>query len=124
MNYIEELCMGLTTMNKRLLFVCSCNLNRSPTFEHYFKEHHPEYEVKSCGVYAGYPLQLNQNLLEWADEVIVMDCEQAYHIWKHFRDFYDKVHIAGISDQYDTDDGQLKFMIQFWEEIVWKQERY
>lgn len=34
---------------KKLLFVCERNEQRSPSFQTWFEEYKPEYEVKSAG---------------------------------------------------------------------------
>ena len=56
----------------KILFVCSGNVDRSPTAEAIYKNH-PELEVKSAG--AGWnPYQrVNEELLQWADVVLCME---------------------------------------------------
>ena len=98
----------------KILFVCNANLNRSPTFEKWFKKHKPEYEVRSAGIYYGYPHKLNKELFEWADDVYIMDLEQAIFIDEHFPKYRLKYEIIGISDQYDPDDPNLIRLIEFW----------
>ena len=99
---------------KKLLFVCMANTNRSPTFERYFKEHHKEFEVKSTGIYYGYPDQLIEKLLKWADKVFVMDLSQELFIKNHFPKYLKKVEVIGISDQYDPDSPELIELIKYW----------
>lgn len=104
----------------KLLFVCNSNLNRSPTFEKHLKKRFPKYEIKSAGIYYGYPYQLNEELMEWADKVFVMDLSQKKHIFYRYRTQYKKVEVVGISDEYDPDDIALLDLIDFWlTEYVW-----
>lgn len=104
----------------KILFVCNANLNRSPTFEKYFKKHLPQHEAKSAGIYYGYPHQLNEELMEWADKVFVMDYSQKKHIFYRYRSHYNKVEVIGISDEYDPDDKPLLDLIDFWlKEYIW-----
>jgi predicted protein tyrosine phosphatase len=98
----------------KLLFVCAANLNRSPSFEHYFKKNLPQFNVKSCGVYYGYPERLNEKLLKWADIVYVMDLSQEMFIANTFKEYLKKVKVIGVSDQYDPDSFDLIEVIEFW----------
>jgi len=100
----------------RFLFVCAGNVNRSPAFERYWKEKEPSTEVRSSGIYYGYPHSLNRDLLEWADFVVVMDLSQAKHIKEFYPEFYGKVEVAGVSDQYDVDDPLIKELFDLWYE--------
>ena len=98
----------------KILFVCTCNLNRSPSFERYFKKKLPQYEVKSCGTDYGYPEHLSESLLDWADVVYVMDLSHELYIVEHFSKYKKKVQVIGISDQYDPDAENLIELIKYW----------
>ena len=98
----------------KLLFVCAANTQRSPTFEAYFKKNHPEYEVMSAGVYAGFPNQVNEEICEWADLIYVMDLSQTMFFYEKYPHHVQKVRTIGISDQYDRDDPELIRLIEFW----------
>jgi len=105
---------------KKLLFVCAANINRSPTFEKYFRNHYADkYEVRSTGTYHGYPYKIEE-VIEWADVVYVMDLSQAKHIKYRFPEEYKKVKVIGISDQYDTNDPALFELIKFWIDNCWE----
>ena len=91
---------------QKALVVCQCNLNRSPTVAKFFREHMKHMEVKDAGVLFGYPNVVNQELLDWADRVYVMDIEQLKYICDKFKK-HPKIFIIGISDQYDPDDEHL-----------------
>jgi predicted protein tyrosine phosphatase len=98
----------------RFLYVCSANLNRSPTFARVFKERFPEVEVKSTGVWHGFPDRLNQELMQWADWIFVMDLAHEAAIRKNFPDDAWKVSVIGISDEYDVDSPQLVELVNYW----------
>lgn len=57
---------------KRVLFVCTQNLLRSPTAERIFSGR-PGLEVASAGLAPGAPRPVSAELLEWADLVLVME---------------------------------------------------
>jgi len=98
----------------KILFVCTCNLNRSPTFEHYFKKNYPNHEVKSCGTCYGYPDRLSEKILDWANVVYVMDYSHKLFIQKQFPKKVWKVKVIGISDEYDPDEERLIELIDYW----------
>jgi len=98
----------------KLLFVCNANLNRSPTFENYFKKNFPQHETRSAGIYYGYPYQLNEELMEWADKIFVMDQSQKKHMYYRYAMHRKKVEVVGISDEYDPDEINLIELIDFW----------
>ena len=99
---------------RNLLFVCAGNINRSPTFEIWFKNNRPQYNVKSSGTEHGYPERLTSELLEWADRVYVMDREQIMFFKRKFPEFLNKVEIIGCSDQYDREEPRLFWLIEDW----------
>lgn len=98
----------------KILFVCSANTNRSPSFERYFSKHFPKHEFRSAGTYYGYPYQVDAEILRWADKVYVMDLSHAKFIYDKYPTYYKKVETIGISDQYDPDSRELIELIQFW----------
>lgn len=103
-------------MKQKLLFICNCNLNRSPTFGKYFKKYYKNVEVKSAGVLYGYSYVVDEKLLEWADRIFVMDLSQALYIREHFSEVYLSkiIEVVGVSDEYAPDDKKLIKLIEFW----------
>lgn len=99
---------------KNVLFVCSANTNRSPTFERYIKKIYPKLNIKSAGIYFGYPLILSEDLLIWSDKVYVMDLSHSLFIYKRFPKYHVKVEVIGVSDQYNPDSQDLLEIIDFW----------
>jgi predicted protein tyrosine phosphatase len=64
---------------QRILFVCTANIDRSPTAEDLYRDD-PRYQVRSAGTapFATHPL--TRELLLWADRVFVMsEREDAHH---------------------------------------------
>ncbi len=57
---------------ERILFVCTANVDRSPTAEALYAEDE-RYEVRSAGVAPFARVALTRELLLWADRVFVMD---------------------------------------------------
>lgn len=97
-----------------ILFVCQANQQRSPTFERVFKEH-SSHNVKSPGILFGSEVELTEELLEWADKVFVMDLRQEIDIYQNFHpDFFKKVEVIGISDEYPRESPQPINLAQYW----------
>jgi predicted protein tyrosine phosphatase len=99
---------------KKLLFVCTGNIQRSPSFEIWFREHKPEYEVKSTGTAYAYPERMNKELLEWADKIFLMDLEQEMFLATKFPRFVYKTEIIGCKDRYERESSQLNMLIEYW----------
>lgn len=102
----------------KLLFVCQANAQRSPTFEKWFRENKPEYEVRSAGTHYGYPYSLatspEKDTLEWADLIFVMDMLQHKWIFTHYPKYLYKTKIVGISDQFERESEELYNLIEYW----------
>ena len=56
----------------KILFVCSANVDRSPTAERIY-ENYPALEVKSAGVGVYATTPVSAELLQWADIVLCME---------------------------------------------------
>ncbi len=96
------------------MFVCAGNINRSPSFEKWFHENRPKYEVKSTGTANGYPERMTEELLEWADKIFLMDLEQEMFMERKFPHFLYKTEIIGCSDRYSPGCAQLNYLIRYW----------
>lgn len=106
-----------------ILFVCNGNAQRSPTFERFFKKKldPKDYDIRSAGIYSGYPYIVNQELIDWAEKIYVMDLEQAYHICKYYK-HPATLEMIGVSDQYTPDDPELIKLIEFWFKYIKDEE--
>lgn len=99
---------------KKILFVCAGNINRSISFEIWFKKNKPEYDVRSTGTAYGYPFRMSDELLEWADRIFLMDLEQEIFMTAKFPEFICKTEIIGVSDQYERESKELYMLIEYW----------
>ena len=92
----------------KVLFVCTQNRLRSPTAEKVFSAR-PRLEVRSAGIDKESKVQVDRELLEWADVVFVMERRQRNIIHKKFKDLYQKKRIIClyIPDDYDYMDPVL-----------------
>ena len=98
---------------KNVLFVCTANLQRSPTAEKMFQGWDDLWEARSAGIMPdqdGRPL--TQELVDWADIIIVMEHLQALYIRARFRRTAGKIHVLGIADRYSRDDPELRHVLQ------------
>jgi predicted protein tyrosine phosphatase len=78
---------------KKLLFICTLNLQRSPTGAEIFKD---KYETKSAGVDKTARQPVTAELLEWADIVYVMEDWQRTYISEKFTKEYLKAKIINL----------------------------
>jgi len=93
---------------RKVLFVCAANLQRSPTAENLFQGWKGVWEAKSAGIMPhpkGNPL--TQELIDWADLIIVMEPIHSQYIHAKFRCGRDKIRILNIADIYFRDDPRL-----------------
>lgn len=96
--------------SKRVLTICSAGLLRSPTAAWVLSNEPWSFNTRSCGYNDEYALILvDQVLLEWADEIVVMDEIQQFHVNNMLSRFdYDKpVHNLNIEDDYSFRDPEL-----------------
>lgn len=86
----------------KLLFVCTINRMRSAT-AHKIYEEDDRFEVKSAGTDKTANTVLTEELLHWADSVVVMEKHHRNHIRKHFPEVYKnkKIVCLYIPDEYD-----------------------
>lgn len=67
-----------TPSRERILFVCTANLDRSPTAHDLYADD-PRYDVRSAGVAPFAAIPLTRELLLWADRVFVMNEREDQH---------------------------------------------
>jgi len=68
---------------RRVLFVCGKNRRRSPTAEAVFSSR-AGIEVSSAGTAADADCPVSGDLIEWADEIVVMETRQARQLRQQF----------------------------------------
>ena len=91
-------------MKKKLLFICTFNLQRSPTAEKIFKD---KYDTKSAGIADTAKVPLTSELLEWADIVFVMEEGHRKFISGKFPNLKKKIINLDIHDRYYFMDEEL-----------------
>jgi predicted protein tyrosine phosphatase len=101
------------TVKLKLLFVCTVNRMRSAT-AHSIYESDDRFEVKSAGTDNSANTVLTEELLNWADRVLVMEKHHRNHIRKHFPDIYNNKRIVClyIPDDYDYMQPELIEMLK------------
>jgi protein-tyrosine phosphatase len=99
----------------KILFVCTANQMRSKTAEVIYKDDE-RFTVKSAGVSDTADVPLNQELLNWADYIAVME---TFHLeWikhydpKFYSQKHEKILCLDIPDIYNFMDFELAFQIQ------------
>lgn len=80
----------------RLLFVCSGNASRSPSFENWFRENRPQYDVMSAGTNYGCQVELTDEFLECADKIYIMDLSHELIISRDYPEYLHKCEVVGI----------------------------
>lgn len=95
-------------MNPRInvLFVCSRNRWQSKTAEPIFKDH-IKYNVKSAGTSESAEQKISSNLIDWADEIYVMEKKYKRIIERKFGRISKRITILDILDDYQYMDLEL-----------------
>jgi predicted protein tyrosine phosphatase len=93
---------------EQLLFVCSRNQWRSPTAAALFKSSQL-YVAKSAGTSDKARIKLTANLINWADQIFVMEKRHAAIIRQNYSDLVvdRSIDILNISDDYQYMDPEL-----------------
>jgi len=68
---------------RRVLFVCGKNRRRSPTAEAIFSGI-PNLEVSSAGTATDAECRISADLIEWADDIVVMESRYARQLRKQY----------------------------------------
>jgi predicted protein tyrosine phosphatase len=96
----------------RLLFVCTANLQRSPTAEGLFAGSR-KCEARSCGTSPYAVVPCSAELLRWADVVFCMEEAHRDSLAARFPGLADRrVVVLGIPDVYDRDDPALVVLLR------------
>ncbi|MBS7639191.1 MAG: phosphotyrosine protein phosphatase [Candidatus Bathyarchaeia archaeon] len=91
---------------KRVLFVCTANIDRSPTAEDLLKKV-GGFEVKSAGVWFNARQRLSEDLIDWADVIFAMEEHHKMAILALKPDAEDKIIVLHIPDIYPRNDPEL-----------------
>jgi len=93
-------------MTKRVLFVCTGNMDRSPTAESLLSGKEG-FEVKSAGTWIHARKRISKNLIEWADLIFVMESHHKHVILSICPEAEEKVIVLDIPDMYRRNDPEL-----------------
>jgi len=102
-----------SSSRERILFVCTANVDRSPTAEDLYRDDE-RYEVRSAGVAPFATVVLTRDLLLWADRVFVMNEREDQHrtmIRIRFPDVDRPVFDLDIEDRWPRGDPELVALI-------------
>jgi predicted protein tyrosine phosphatase len=91
---------------RRILFVCSANYDRSPTAEVAFKNVEG-LEVKSAGASPWAVHPVNEELINWADEIYVMEHKHKDALAAMMPSCEQKIVVLDIPDDYRRGDPEL-----------------
>jgi len=90
----------------RVLFVCSGNVDRSPTAEALLKGR-KGLEVRSAGTWEGARTVISKELIEWADMIFVMEEHHKQALARIDQKAAGKTIVLNIEDRYLKDDPEL-----------------
>jgi len=93
-------------MAKRVLFVCTGNMDRSPTAESLLSGRRG-FEVKSAGTWMHARRRISRDLIEWADMIFVMEGHHKDAILNICPEAEEKVIVLDIPDIYRRNDPEL-----------------
>ncbi len=93
-------------MVRRVLFVCSGNVDRSPTAEALLREREG-FEVKSAGTWEGASKVVSKELIDWADMIFVMEEHHREALIKIDQNAEAKIVVLDIDDNYLKGDPEL-----------------
>lgn len=98
-------------MVRRLLFVCARNVDRSLTAEEMFRAVE-DIEVKSAGTSYGATVPITKELVQWADQIFVMEAKHEKKILKIDCSARQKIHVLSIPDKFYKNQPELRTLLQ------------
>jgi predicted protein tyrosine phosphatase len=93
----------------RLLFVCTANIDRSPTGEKLFRGEH---ETKSCGTAPWTRMKLNRRLIWWADRIFCMEEHHKQAVLEIDPEAEQKTVVLEIEDAYRRGTPELEELLK------------
>lgn len=99
---------------RNILFVCTANFDRSPTAEEMYKDDE-RYEIRSCGTSRYAKKNISQELVDWADQIFVMNEKEDNHksiIIEKFDVNEEKIVDLDIPDIYRRGEPKLKELLR------------
>jgi predicted protein tyrosine phosphatase len=107
----------------KLLFVCTVNRMRSAT-AHKIYENDYRFEVKSAGTDKTANTRLTEEILNWAESIVVMEKHHRNYIRKHFPEIYKikRIVCLYIPDEYEYLQTELIVLLKHKVEDVYKRK--
>ena len=98
---------------RRVLFLCRHNRMRSPTAERMFSKR-TDLEVRSAGTDADALARVNEQMLDWADDIFIMDDQQRRALGHAFagHSALDRLICLDIPDQFNFLQPELMTLIE------------
>jgi len=93
-------------MVRKVLFVCTGNMDRSPTAEWLLKGKEG-FEVRSAGTWIYAERRISRNLIDWADIIFAMEEKHKEAILGIRPEAENKVVVLNIPDMYRRNDPEL-----------------
>ena len=93
-------------MPKKILFVCTGNMDRSPTAEDLLKGRE-DFEVMSGGTWMHAHRRISGSLLDWADKIFVMEEEHEAAMLRLKPDVEKKIIVLHLPNHYLRNDPEL-----------------
>jgi predicted protein tyrosine phosphatase len=94
----------------KVLFVCTGNLDRSPTAQELVKDV-PGIEARSAGTSKTASIHLSQSLIDWADKVIVMESRHQEAVLKIAPKVRKKITCLNIPDEFCYNQPELRTLL-------------
>jgi len=107
----EYLPIGLINIPKKILFVCTGNMDRSPTAEDLL-EGREEFEAMSAGTSMYARRRNSESLLGWADQIFVMEIEHEAAILHLMPDVEKKIIVLDLPNNCLRNDPELVRMLK------------
>lgn len=97
---------------KRLLFVCTSNLDRSPCAEALFRNN-KICEARSCGTMPHAETRITKEAITWADTIFCMEHEHKAFLYQSFPAAFDKeLVVLNIPNTYARNDPGLENLLR------------
>jgi len=93
-------------MIKKVLFICTANMDRSPTAESLLKQKNG-FEVRSAGTWLHARSRIKKELIDWSDTIFVMEKHHKESLLNLNPKAEDKIVVLDIPDIYPRNSPEL-----------------
>lgn len=98
-------------MKRKILFVCTGNIDRSPTAQKLYKNRE-DLEVKSAGISESAPNKLTKDLVNWADQIFAMENKHRDRIIGLYPKTKRKIIVLDIPDNYNIENPRERVKLE------------